>query len=119
MLDQSLLYAAGSDRVVVCSDEPTDYDDAVNTLKLATTALTSGDGAGDFEISDGDVSGRMVTMTPKTSLSILTDGDATHVALVKDADLTLRYVTTCTLQALVSGGTVDIPQWKIKIPDPV
>jgi len=28
------------------------------------------------------------------------------------------YVTTCTQQYLVSGGTVDIPSWTINIADP-
>jgi len=117
MLDESLLYVSECDRVVVCSAEPSSYSDAVDIVNLATCTLVSGIGLGDFDIAD-DSSGRKLTLISKTDLPIDYSGDATHVALVKDADETLRYITTCDTQPLVSGGTVDIPAWKINIQDP-
>jgi hypothetical protein len=65
---------------------------------------------------DGDTNGRKVTVPARAGASITTTGDATHVCLTS-AD-TLLYVTTCTLQTLTSGGTVDFPAWDIEIADP-
>ena len=75
---------------------------------------------GDFTTANGDTSGRKVTMGAKSSVLIDTSGTANHVALVRVADSTLIYVTTCTSQALTANGsnTVNFPAWKIEIADP-
>jgi len=73
--------------------------------------------AADFAVAD-DTSGRKVTMASKLATAITVTGAANHVALGLAAGTTLRYVTTCTAQSLTSGGTVDIPTWKINIADP-
>ena len=72
----------------------------------------------DFTKANGDTSGRKVTMAAKSAVSVASSGTATHVVLARTTDSTLRYVTTCTSQALVSGNTVDIPAWKIEVADP-
>jgi len=116
MIDGSLDYVASSDYMCVCSGSPTTYTQAYTTNLLAKVAMSSGS----FTKADDTVSpyGRKVTMSAASGVPITASGDALAVALVKTGDSSLRYVTTCTQQALVSGGTVDIPAWKIQIGDP-
>jgi len=122
MIDAALDYVAASDLITVCQDTPityadaTDHNDAGGDV-LASHAMTPGAGNGDYTKAD-DTSGRKLTMTAQSAISILHSGTATHVALTLAAGTTLRYVTTCTSQALTAGGTVDIPAWKINIADP-
>lgn len=113
MIDAALDYVAGCDKMVACSAEPTTYAEANATYALADVAMAGGD----FTKAN-DTSGRKVTMAAKSGVAIDTSGTATHVALIKTGDTTLRYVTTCTSQSLTSGGTVDFPAWKINIADP-
>ena len=117
MIDASLIYVAGSDYMTVCSGSPLTFTDAWTNNILAKVAMISGSGGGDFTIAD-DTSGRKITMTAKSGVSIDTSGTALAVTLVDASGSTLRYVTTCTSQDLVAGGTVDIPTWKINIADP-
>lgn len=72
----------------------------------------------DFTKAAGDTSGRKVTVAAKNGVSVTTTGTATHIALVRSTDSTVRYVTTCTSQPLTSGNTVNIPAWKIEVTDP-
>jgi hypothetical protein len=112
-IDGGLNYVDGSDYMCVCSAEPASYADARTNYMLAEVAMA----AGDIVIAD-DSNGRKATMAAKTGVSITNPGTATHVAVVKVADTTLRYVTTCTSQVLTAGGTVDIASWKVNIQDP-
>lgn len=118
MIDAALKYvgdtSTGCDRLIVCSGQPTTYAEATTVYDLATATLTP---ASDFAIAD-DTSGRKLTISAKSGITIDHSGNATHVALCKSGDSTLRYVTTCTPQDLVSGGTVDTPEWTISIADP-
>jgi len=112
MIDASLDYVAGSDMFVVCSGSPSDYSETIANL-LAAATVTSG-----CFIKADDTSGRKITMSAKTGIDITAGGFAEAVALIEASGSTLRYVTTCTGQQLVSGGTVDLPAWKINIEDP-
>jgi len=115
MLDAALNWVAGSATYyTVCSGSPATYADARATLCLAGIGITSGC----FALADGTSSGRKLTMTAKTSASITVSGSALAVALLDVPNSRLLYVTTCTSQYLVSGGTVDIPSWSIEIADP-
>lgn len=98
--------------MIACSSQPTTRAEAVTTYALADVAMASGD----FTQANGDTNGRKVTVAAKTAVPIDTTGTATHVALVDGTRL--LYVTTCTSQALTSGGTVDFPAWDIEIADP-
>jgi hypothetical protein len=51
---------------------------------------------------------------------LITDGTATHVALIITGSSTLLYGTTCTSQALTANGsnTVNVPAFDIEIADP-
>lgn len=117
MIDASLDYVATATRMIACSAQPTTFTEANATYALADVTMSSGD----FTKANGDTSGRKVTVAAKTGVLIDTSGTANHVALVRVADSTLIYVTTCTSQALTANGsnTVNFPAWKIEIADPV
>lgn len=114
MIDKALEYVQGCDLMVVCSAEPSSYSDATTGVDLADVALST---PADLVIAN-DTSGRKITIAAKSAIPIDHSGAATHIALCKVGDTTLRYVTTCTSQSLTSGGTVDVPAWKINIADP-
>ena len=103
--------------MTACSAQPTTYTEANATYALADIVI---DGT-DFTKANGDTSGRKVTVAAQSGVLIDTSGTATHVALVRTADSTLIYVTTCTSQALTANGanTVNFPAWDVEIADPV
>lgn len=72
----------------------------------------------DYTKANGDTSGRKVTVAAKSGVLVDVTGTATHVALVRSTDTTVRYVTTCTSQALTAGNTVNIPAYDIEVLDP-
>lgn len=111
--DAMLDYIALSNEMVVCSASPTTFAEAHTTYKLADVALTGGDFT--KATGDGGAGYRKVTIGAKSAVTIDTAGSATHVALCETAGSTLRYVTTCTTQYLVGGGTVDFPAWKVEM----
>ena len=106
--------AAGS-RVTVCSAQPANFA-GIAAVLLASVAVTPGDGNGDFTIANGDTSGRKLTVAQQASISISASGTATHVCI--DDGTNLLYGTTCTSQALTSGGTVTVPAFDIEVADP-
>lgn len=114
-MDAAFDWVDQSNLMVVCSAEPTTYAEATSTYALADVAMTPDT---DFTKAAGSPSGRKVTVAAKSSVPVDTTGTATHIALVRSTDSSLRYVTTCTSQALTSGNTVNIPAWAITIPDP-
>jgi hypothetical protein len=118
VMDAALSFIDDCTLLTVCSAQPTTYAEASSTYKLADIVLTAGDGNGDYTIANGDVSGRKISVLQQSNIDIDTSGTATHVALCVSGSSTLVYVTTCTSQALTSGGTVTVPQWKIEITDP-
>ena len=113
-LDAALAKIATGINQTVCSAEPANYA-GISAVDLATVTLTAGDGNGDYVIAD-DTSGRKVTVAAQNGVSIIASGTATHIAY--DDGSTLLAVTTCTSQALTSGGTVDVPSHKFAIADP-
>ena len=116
VLDKILDEIATATRMIACTAQPTTFAEANATFALADVTMAGGD----FIKAAGDVSGRKVTMGAKSAVLIDTSGTATHVALVRVADSTLLYVTTCTSQALTANGsnTVNFPAWKIEIAAP-
>lgn len=116
MIDASLNYVAQSTRLFVCNAQPTTYTEASSTFALADVTLTSGD----FTVANGDTSGRKVTIAAKSGILIDTSGTANHIALASAGDTTLRYVTTCTSQALTANGsnTCSTNAFDIEIADP-
>lgn len=98
----------------VCSAEPANYA-GIAAVSLADVALTPDT---DFTKANGDTSGRKVTVAAKSGVTVDNSGTATHIAIARSTDSTLRYVTTCTSQVLTAGNTVNVPAWKIEVADP-
>lgn len=102
-------------RLTICSAQPTTYTEANATYALADVTIDSTD----FTNANGDTNGRKTTVAAQSSVPIDASGTATHVALLDVTNSKLLYVTTCTSQALTSGGgTVNVPAWDIEIADP-
>lgn len=116
VIDAALDKVATGTILTVCSAQPTTRAEAVTTYALADVVMTAGDGNGDYTIVNGDTSGRKVTVAQQADIDIDTSGTATHVAICDATDL--LYVTTCTSQAITSGGTVTVPAWDVEIADP-
>lgn len=100
--------------LTVCTAEPANFA-GVAAVTLASVTLTAGAGNGDYVKANGDTSGRKLTISQQSTISITSSGTATHVVL---NDGTNIYVTTTTSQALTSGGTVTVPAWDIEISKP-
>lgn len=110
----AMLDLAEGDQVSVCSAQPTSYTEAITTYKLAIVIGMTGQ----YTKAAGDTSGRKSTLAAQLAATIDATGTATHVAVTNLAGTALRRVTTCTSQALTSGGTVDIGAHKHEINDP-
>jgi hypothetical protein len=95
-------------KVVICSTQPTTYNEANVTYKLGEIAITPGDGNGDLLISNGDVSGRKLTVLQQTGVPISASGTAQHIALLDTVNSVLKTVTTCTSQSVTNGNTATI-----------
>ena len=113
VLDDALDRVATSTRLDVTSDVGTPTD-LTNTL--ANVTLTAGDGAGDYVVGDGDTNGRKVAVAQQADISITGTGTALHVVLSLGG--TILLTTTCTSQALTSGGTVTTPTFDYELADP-
>jgi hypothetical protein len=114
VMDAALDVLATATKLVACSAQPTTYTEANATYFLAGVVI---DGT-DFTKANGDVSGRKTTLQQQASVSITNTGTATHVATIITGSSTLLDVTTCTSQALTSGGTVTFPAFDHEITDP-
>ena len=113
LIDLILDRISQSTTMSICSDQPTTRDEAVNTYSLVNIPVSSSD----FTITDGDTSGRKVTIAQKQNVSITNSGNATHIALCDAGNL--LYVTTIqTPQTLVAGNTLTTQTWQIEISDP-
>ena len=103
-------------RLFVCTtNEPASYADASETtayMLAQSTGITSAS----FTIGNGDSSGRKITVAQQSSLSILASGTAGHIAVCSTDALII--ITTCTTQALTTGGTATVPAWDDEIADP-
>ena len=116
VMDAAFDYIDQADVLRVCSVlDATPTHAEIVTATLASVAITPGT---DFTKSDGDTNGRKVRVAAKAGVSIVASGIAEQIALTTTSGSIVRYVTTCTSQALTSGGTVDIPAWDIEIADP-
>jgi hypothetical protein len=81
------------------------------TASLANVAVATGD----FTLADGTTSGRKFTTAAKNAVAVTGSGNAEQVVLIDGTNV--LDMTTCTLQALTSGNTVNIPAWTHEIGD--
>ena len=117
VIDAALDVIATSGSQAVCQGQPTTRTEALVTNALATNALTTGDGAGDYTISNGDTSGRKINVAQQASVTVTATGSANHIAYCDATNL--LFVTTCTSQVLSAiGNTVTIGTHDIEISDP-
>jgi hypothetical protein len=107
--------AAGG-KMVVCEGQPTTYSHASQNKGTGDGKVLATITNPTITIAD-DTSGRKATMSAVTGTTIAVSGTADHIALT-DGSSVLWFVTTATSQALVAGGTVDLPAWKINVKDP-
>lgn len=108
-------------RLCVCSAQPTTFAQATTTYDggadkycLAIKTIAGTDFTGP---TDGDDSGRKLTVNEAAGVEVLATASATHIALVDFDDEDVLYVTTCTEQALTDGNTVTVPAWDIEVAD--
>ena len=113
VLDAALNYLkTNGAKLCVCSSEPTTYAAATTTYKLASVAINSTDFTGPAD----DTSGRKITVTAQSSISVTASGSAQHIALVTAS--ALMNVTTCSTQSLTASNAVSVPAWETAIADP-
>jgi hypothetical protein len=110
-IDGGLTAIGTSTTLTVTSAQPANQA-GIAAVALASVVTT----APDYVIANGDTSGRKTTVQQQTDISISATGTATHVVVDNGTDI---FVTTCTSQALTSGGTVTVPAYDIEISDPV
>lgn len=115
VLDGAIAVLDNGTRLTVLSGEPANFA-GIAAVLLAEVAITAGVGNGDWTKGNGDVSGRKATLAAQSAVDIDADGTATHVGI--DDGSTLLSVTTCTSQALTSGGTVDVGAFDHEWADP-
>lgn len=102
--------------MVICEGAPTTYEHA-NSNKGTGAGKVLARVVNPTLTIDDDTSGRKCTISEELAITIDISGDADHIALT-DGSSKLWFVTTCTQQALVAAGTVDVPAWKINVKDP-
>ena len=92
----------------ICSAQPTNRAEVLS-LSLASVAVSSSD----LTVSDGDVSGRKITVSQKSG-TVTTSGQATHAAIIDGTRLLLE--TTVTAQQLTAGNPITFPtcDWEIR-----
>lgn len=114
-VDQNVQDAALNDiknnanKMVVLSAQATTYTEANATFMLANVVVASGD----FTLAAGDVSGRKVTIGAKSGITVSNSGTATHIGQIDTTNTRVKAQTTCTSQAINTGGTVDVPSYKV------
>ena len=118
-LDDTVLDAALNDiknnvtEIYLCSQVPANYTEASSTYALANK---SGLSAGSFSgPADGDTSGRKLTKSAETGLSVTATGTANHVALCTGT--VLKHATDFTAQGLTNGNTADVAAYDVEFLD--
>jgi len=101
-----------SERQVLCSADPVVYG-SVAAVTLATVNMVPGD----FTIAAGDISGRKITISPKTLVTPTGTGTATHIALVDDTNSDIILLVPMPATALDPGTPVDYGQWEHEMRD--
>lgn len=103
-----------ANRVDICSQEPTTYAQATSTYTLGNTTSISISAP-----TNGDTSGRKVTLAAITGASVSGTGTATHYA-ISDTSNTRLLVTgsLSASQAVTSGNTFSLNAVDIELNDP-
>lgn len=114
VLDAALDAISTANAMVLCSAQPSTYEQAVSTYALAEAAMSGGD----FTKANGDVSGRKLIIAAKSNVSVAASGDGEFVVLVNKSNETIRYINECPRQTVTEGNTVSFQSWKIEFQQP-
>jgi hypothetical protein len=95
----------------VCSAAPANQA-GIAAVALADVTVDSSD----FTPSDGDVSGRKVTVAAQTAVTVDTSGTATH--LCGSDGSTMLFLTEVVSQAVTAAQQINIPAFDIEFRDP-
>lgn len=104
-----------ANRVDICSQEPTSYAEATSTYTLGNTTSISVSAP-----TDGDTSGRKVTVAAISGASVTGSGSATHFAITDTTNSRLLITGALSSggQTVTSGNTFALNALDIEIPDP-
>lgn len=124
-LDAAFGYVANNGNLlIVCEGAPTDYAAAIalksNTgTMLAQIDMTAGLGNGTYDVSNGDISGRKLTVAMLQITSAQESGTADHIAIVDTVNEELLLVTTITTPAAVTANaSLTLESFSDEIRDP-
>ena len=109
--------ADNGSRLDLCSQEPSDYSEATDTYSLANTSLSTGDGNGDYTLSDDGTGGRELEVDSQDEIDIDSSGDVTHVAITDPGNNELLFVTTATEQPLTAGNKANTSSFALTVSD--
>lgn len=125
-LDAAFAYVADrATQMTLCEGAPATYFQASSRkadggFVLASVSLTPGLNAGDFALSDGSLTGRRLSVSARSAISVTDSGTADHLAIVDGTSGTLLVVTELTETLAVSPGTVvGVKSFSAEILDPV
>jgi hypothetical protein len=117
VLDNGLNYlTTNGTRVDICSQEPANYTEATSTYSRGNKT-----GASVSSPTNGDTSGRKVTLAAITSGAVVTStGTVSHWALSKPTATTelLAANSLSASQTVTSGNSWTLTATDIEIPDP-
>lgn len=115
VLQNGLQYVKdNADKYYACSAEPTTFTEATSTYSLASENV----GSADFTWSTG-ATGEELTVAAKSGISIDSDGELNHVAIVDSGTSKLLVVDTTSSQQLYAGNQLNLPSWKMTSKNPV
>jgi hypothetical protein len=113
VLDAALNYIDSNvTNLYICSAEPTTYAEASSTYALGSKSTP-----GVSSPTNGDVSGRKVTISAITDGSVDSTGTASHWALTGGSEL-IAAGSLSSSQAVTSGNTFTLTAFDVEIPDP-
>ncbi len=104
-----------ANRVDICSQEPASYAEATSTYTLGNSTSISISAP-----TDGDTSGRKVTLAAISSASVTGTGSATHFAITDTSNSRLLITGSLSSggQTVTTGNTFSLNALDIEIPDP-
>lgn len=113
--------ANNANKMYVCAGQPADQGAAADTAvnKIASWALSTGTGAGDFE-TEATGTGWKLIIQAQSSLKPEATVVADHIALACSSagSTQLIYVTTCGTQLITStANLINVSSWQITIGD--
>ena len=112
VLDAALDRFATATVMHACSAAPANQA-GIAAVSLADTPMSGAD----FTNSNGDVSGRKVTVAAKSGVTVDNNGTADHVAL-SDGTTLLGVTEIPSPQVLTAGNTLNYQSWAKEIRDP-